>query len=753
MTRRLATIIAAVLFGCGPRASSLPRPLPGTGRTPVEVQHFAAQPRFTSLYREGDPYAVVSLAAANGLGAGPNAALAAVVERRLRDREVDVRADGLALRISLPFRADARATLDALVSAVAAVEVTNEELEAARDAWQRRAPLPDPALEDWAHCTGAPGRARDEEAPDADALQRWLRQAFASDRLGLAYVGPADGGDAVAAALPTTRGWPRGSSEISAPTGSHRAFVGGGPRLRVGLYHHDAVAAVGAAQRLRSASPLAHHLALLDPPWVIASAGATAHHRGGCLHVELVPAVGAVAPEDGAEATALTEHDLRASLGRKPQSFAATREILAGEDVHETARRAAWWALTEPRAAADEPVVSVLRLGLSDTNDPNEIDRRRKGANAAYGEALRPAADAPAPELRLAIEPGQGSFWMLAAQPCALRDEGMWDAGHAALAAAALAGEASEDVTIEPWVTPDGVGLLAHAVPRHARERPAALARRVADALGQRLSALPTTEPLRRARHQVLDLLGDERANLLATAGERVAAGHPSWLIPWGLRDRVGDVEKAAVMARWRGLLLAGPWRVATLANADEAQAKAGVETLRRWLPSSSERCAAQEPGGPARTQGGPMAVPSVAAGATVLSIHPVDDLDLAQLISVAAQPRLDELGFDAGARVIEGPRPVLVLWGEGASVDRAAIVDTLQKLIETWTAEGIATDALTTARSRLASTLEASRRAPRERLSQLWRGREPAVPSADASTVSAWLQRTLRRGTMVVDR
>lgn len=745
MPRRIATILAAVLFfGCGPQPS-LPRPVPGTGGTPVEVQRFAAQPRFTSLYREGDPYAVLSLAAATDLGPGPHAALAAVVRSRLREREADVRSDGLAVRITLPTRSDPAATLAVLAGSLGA-ELTADELAAARDAWDRQAPLAHPALDDWTRCTGAAGRRLDAAPPDDPTLRGWLGQ-LTTDRLGLAFVGPAALGDAVAAALPSTTGWPQGEpAPTPAPADAHHAYIGEAPRLRLGLYHPDAVRAVAAAQGLAGASPLAQHLALLAPPWRLTEAGASAHARGGCLHVELAPVDG-ITPEDGAEAVAMAQRDLRVALKGRPRGFAATREVLAGGDVHETARRAAWWALTEP-SDAKPATVSVLELGRVE-GAPDAVDDAHREADAAYRAALQPVRDGAKPELRVAVEAGQGGFWMLAAQPCALDDEGEWDAGHAALAVAALVDEPG-DVTVEPWVTPQGVGLLAHALPRHARERPAALARRVARALGQRLTALPSRSGITLARREVLALLGDERAQLLAAASERVAPGHPSWLVPWGLRDRVGDAEAAAVMSRWRRVLTAGPWRVATLANTDEPQAKAAMAALRPWLPVTPERCSAQPQTG-ATGGAAPLAVRSTAPGATVLRVYPVDDPDMARLVAAAAEPRLGDLDFEAGVRVIDGPRPVLVLWGQAASADREAVAKGLDQLADSWASLEAAT--LEAARQRLRARLEAERRAPRQRLAQLWRGARPAVPQADVSVVRAWLERTLKRGTKVADR
>ncbi|MEJ7730193.1 MAG: hypothetical protein WKG00_13360 [Polyangiaceae bacterium] len=71
---------------------------------------------------------------------------------------------------------------------------------------------------------------------------------------------------------------------------------------------------------------------------------------------------------------------------------------------------------------------------------------------------------------------------MLLASPCGVGDEGAEDAGMTALAATAAVRSRrgkERDVQLEPWVSADGVGVLAHAAPRDGRETPEALARRV----------------------------------------------------------------------------------------------------------------------------------------------------------------------------------------------------------------------------------------------------------------------------------
>ncbi|MEM1029440.1 MAG: hypothetical protein AAGN82_03775, partial [Myxococcota bacterium] len=602
----VASHLVVTAAACGGTPGYVPTTAPA--ENPVDVRQFAAQPRYTSFYREGDPYPVVSLAAATELGVGANMALAAVVRQRLP--EAETRVDGLAVRITVPLAdaaADPRATLDRVARAVGTSSVTPAEVAVARASWTVRPNLEAPQRSAFAHCAGQ-GPSEREAEPDGAAVRAWLVSGFDLSRLSLAYVGPAAMGEAVAAALPTTRGWSVGHpSPPSLPWSSgssHRAHVGATAELRVGIHHADAVAGVMAARELsRTHSPLAHHLQLLDPPWRITTVGATAHRLGGCLHVVVTPVAPHLTPDVRAAAAALaaTRRALGSALTPRPDSAAIMRASLIADDVHRAAERAAWWALTEPvdrSAAPSRPTVVSTWTSVAEpaTDVPAaETAPRDEHIDAAYARAVRTAAmpaDAPRDEV-IRVTTGQGAFWMLVAQPCAVGDETVDDAGQTALAAAALAAAADDarhdDTTavVRPWVTTRGVGLLAHAVPA-VDEPPGALAARVGDTLGRWLTALPhDPAAVRRARHAVTSLLDDGRARLLAAAAARRFSGRTSTWMPWGARASVVEADVPSLMARWRTVLRRGAWRVAVAANADAAQSRIGIDAFRRWLPAT----------------------------------------------------------------------------------------------------------------------------------------------------------------------
>src|SRR5690606_32490877 len=113
---------------------------------------------------------------------------------------------------------------------------------------------------------------------------------------------------------------------------------------------------------------------------------------------------------------------------------------------------------------------------------------------ASYSKAVnaKPPVLAPVASRRARTERGQGQLWMMIGSPCAMRHEGEWDAGVTATAVTAAAAESADPaVSIEPWVSADGVGIIAHGAVLDAEETPDALARRVARAAAHAYASLP----------------------------------------------------------------------------------------------------------------------------------------------------------------------------------------------------------------------------------------------------------------------
>jgi hypothetical protein len=174
---------------------------------------------------------------------------------------------------------------------------------------------------------------------------------------------------------------------------------------------------------------------------------------------------------------------------------------------------------------------------------------------------------------------------MLAASPCGAA-ETRDDAGFGALVVRALADrtQGEGDVMLEPWISPDGIGLLAHSAPRDVHETGPALASRVAAALGRALiGPKPSGTDLAAARAGLLEELGPGPRPGFWHSLDAASAGRPAWLEPRGTFASLSMATSESVTARQRDLT-SGPLRVAVLANDDAAQAKSATSTLERWL-------------------------------------------------------------------------------------------------------------------------------------------------------------------------
>src|SRR5262249_35751164 len=141
-------------------------------------------------------------------------------------------------------------------------------------------------------------------------------------------------------------------------------------------------------------------------------------------------------------------------------------------DPREAAGLAALWSLSEPET--DRQGRSAIALGVTaPAADPRDSRSDLGSALNALADRVRRAMarsekslSAPVVERRDRLEHGQGELWLLLGTPCGTTAEGDADAGQAALGlVAVIAARADEDrsVTLEPWITPDGVGVIAHA--------------------------------------------------------------------------------------------------------------------------------------------------------------------------------------------------------------------------------------------------------------------------------------------------
>src|SRR5690606_23760867 len=253
--------------------------------------------------------------------------------------------------------------------------------------------------------------------------------------------------------------------------------------------------------------------------------------RGACLRLDMQLEQGAPSVvEEVARVAFLAKREAELALeSAESDSFVLDQRVLMAPDPRQAAALAAW------RAHVSQQPTGPARRALSVLARPNLSQRAAPELEALLAEYDK--GKARDTERVSRVEPGQGELWMLLASRCGTRNEAGASAGHSALLMHALARGATlaDGVSIEPWVTHDAVGLLAHAPQQGVSETPAQHAQRVGRALAEAFASTPVTfQHTAEARDQLLDLVGPEPRAIWWQTVSALSPGHPSWLVPWG---------------------------------------------------------------------------------------------------------------------------------------------------------------------------------------------------------------------------
>lgn len=569
---------------------------PVLGVARIERREIDDRPPLYLVARVGDPLPAMALAVAHDQGSVASVALSTLLSSRMRAKGVSVEARphglGFELVALVPKTAAGsfiRAASEAFAEPVASNDPALGAVFEATNALRART-FVGPAEAEVAACSGelglAPGAAVWETKTLAAQLEATRKAAYSAGAAAFAALGPPAHLDAASEALADTAAWP--SATVPDDPWQKGDFVGfdatvsGRRRLSVALRVADPDAAIQAAQRLgRPSSALVLGLAALGPGWVLERAVATARVRGACLRLDATASTDpGPAARDVARAAELVSQAAALELESAenlPKGAALDASVLRPSDPREAASSAAWRALVGRNEAGPTRRLTAYSAPAAEQRIAREL--------AAALETERAAFARPTLEVRQRVEAGQSEFWMLVATPCGTT-ETKDDAGLGALVVRALAERTrpDADVTLEPWVSPDGIGLLAHAAPRDLHETGPGLAARVAAALGRALiGPKPSGVELAAARAGLLEELGPgPRAGFWFTL-EAASAGHSAWLEPRGTFSSLAMATSEAVAARHRDLS-SGPLRVAVLSNQDEAQARLALTTLERWL-------------------------------------------------------------------------------------------------------------------------------------------------------------------------
>lgn len=748
--------------------------------------------------REGDPE--TGLAASlvtEGIddSARPAVALAALFRERLAAKWVGVVVvpSGDGLRISGPVTLDdAAATATALRNAIS-TPVAAPEIDTAKKALAALAHRPPPmpsatdgeapgAIDEVTRCEGTPYFHGNKADLSLAELEAWRSAVAGEGRLAFGVVGSAKVENAASRVLIGGARWPRAAP--IAPATKHSdglAFVEASPlvppgtaRVRIAFRDPSAARTAAAAIDLADArGALASRLAALGTPRApvdLREITATAHPVGGCLAVTLD--VGGVRFAEDATAAAARVADAvvlarqEVSLGLE-NARAASKPAVRDGDPREAAAVVSWWALVHDDSA-EKKATSVL----VETNAAPRAD-----APAAATEALHAAVDratkalgAPIAEARVRVERGQEDVWVLMASPCGTLAERSNDAGLGAafVVGAALAGSERTlpDVSIEPWMTPDGLGIVAHG-PRHAGETPEAQARRIADASGRAFAAQPIpTATLSLVRAALLQGAESIDSRAQATLAFGLFPDHPSWLDTRGTSESLARSSDGAILARGDDLRT-GPIRVAVLANASAEQGNAAVAAADRWIARRStgaHACGAPSMAAPARP--GTYAIESIGRPPQVdlafrLSMGDSASRKLASwwatildgkdglLASAVGGPGLARSWSAAVVGPDKNPALAVGLVSSDAALDSA--VAQTRGLFDRLRQGAITQADLTRAQARRSKAALALSLDPRARLVALWTGAALSDPPPSLDALKTFAASTFRDDALVV--
>ena len=575
----------------------------------------------------------------------------------------------------------------------------------------------------------------------------------------------------------------------------------GGARVTVAAYTPSPAQAVAAAHTLGDPrGPLASRLGALDAPGRLRTVTAAAHAGGGCvaLSFDLAPREVAVdAPGRIATAAALARQEIGVELSEiSPHADIGGELALGADDPREAADRAAWWVLM--RAREGDPAIFASRGPVRSARDPGDVrislaiglatNRDAASPGASHGDPAKERAGAirsdldratalwhvPVVEARSRAERGQGELWVLVASPCGTAAENDGDAGLGAVAATAMAEQAARArmerdrlTAVEPFIAPDGLGVLAHG-PAAPGESPAAHARRLANLAGRSFAADPLDPALvSRARTALFAHAAEPEGRVWSALAGALSPGHPAWVSPSGTADALAHASDASALAMAQAMR-AGPVRVAVIANDDAAQAQLVVKGVDRWIarrPGESRACALVAPTAPRPgTYAVDAAGPAGSEALLALALPPGDKearlsaafiaaaLDgpeglLARAIGEAGLAESFDVTVAGGSR---SPALLVRVAAANASLDAAvaqtrALLDRVRQGALTDADRARATAGLS--RARLSRMLN-----PRARLLALFRGEDSAAPAAPTiEALRAFASATLKDDALVI--
>ncbi len=574
--RRAAAALLATCLACGGASTNATRPTLTTA-TPkaMRIVRDAGRPTLAIVTREGDPAgAVAAFVSTAGIGAQRGAvvpvALAGLFASRLEGARVTPQADGV--RVVVP--ANGESDLARMASAMTDPVTDKTDLTLAKRKVGALSALPHlgPDAAAIATCEGAIVPPGDASAPSAADIEAWRAAAVVNERVGFGSVG-ARAFKAPSLAAGSFPNAPAAAAELAlvdatgeAPSGTARVSIAWRGDLRL----------LGAARALGDrGAPVAALLAASEGGARLRAVSTALSGDGACLSIraELAADVTTSAgAQRAAQAIALLAREAHAAIAEQGEAAPSP------DDASEAAEQAAIIALASGRDVRTDAAPRVVVAASGAT------PQARDALAHAVDDSTR-AWSAPIAEPRTRVESGQSSTWILLASPCGTAGEGDADAGaSAAFAFAAASAARARGVAAEPWISVDGVGVLASG----------ADAVSLADALARSL----LVDPIEGGRAAQGRLLDGARPGLAGLA-EAIAPGRPASILPTGTPYSLLRLSEPVILAR-ADSLRRGPLRVAVVSNLDAARATNAAARVDRWvLRQGARACPAQSNAAP----------------------------------------------------------------------------------------------------------------------------------------------------------
>ena len=560
-------------------------------------KHWVSKPSLSVVTREGDPEAALALAVRTRAGPSANVALAAIAQKRVLARlaQIDVFPStfGLSLSVLVDAPQQAEAALQSLdlafKSPIELGEIDDrlvEQLRASLRAGQA-ATAGDVALAD---CSGeiyADSRQLEllqNRSRLREAVERVRADVYHSNNARFAVVGSNVLTRAVENALgkmpawpaPAANAWtsrPGGTTDVSLATGNSR-------RLSIAWRVTSIANANRAAEALRKrGSPLLAQVSALDADWKVESISSIARDVGACLRIDLSSSADSatIAATNLESIVRVAVAESRTVLDAVSGPSGENAELALDNDPGRAARQTAWNSLSTPDSTAQPSLRIHLRMLPADA-----------GA-AGLEPALRDAVTKPniSPIDGVArLESGQSELWAIVASPCGTYQESVDDAGATAAWIQTVCRRYTGHlgVQIEPWITVDGVGFIAHTQAQSTSETSTAMAARLGNALGGVVATGSVTgAELASLREELLLRVGSTPRRGFWQLVDALSASRPATFEPLGTFDSIRRLDLARLRDK-RTAWLNGPLRLGALLNRNKAQLASLNSSLHRWL-------------------------------------------------------------------------------------------------------------------------------------------------------------------------